>query len=962
MISGRKNQGKHLDILILDPTFRPVAIETSFDGNDADKDACNRLGLTTNARGLLIETAFAVRVPSEFRHISREEIQDALLNGAEISYSLHQRSKNKNINTRWPKSGFISGTVADLAHFVPVAALPKEVIEETAQEVAEYVEWAANRIEKATTLEQRNRIANAVYQRTPLKGLRVTMVLWLNALLTQRRLQAQGSQIPPLKSCLDRHRRPIPSKLFDAWKQILKTNWHSIFKPAYDVLINTDGIDASSISDALNVLIKAVEKIELAQLGTYINVGAELFPKLSDDRKQSAAYYTQPATAEFLATLTISHDSLPDDVNWEADLWSKAKLADLACGTGTLLRAGYRRIAAFHEQSESSTNESVALLHRNAMESGIFGTDISPIAAHLTSSSLAAIGSGEPYGDTQIGWIRVGGKPAKTGALEFFRTDKLYDLFETVGSRSTGTEPGETHITVDDGSLAWTLMNPPYSRTRGGQSAFDVAGLTEAERKACQRQWKELTVGMPANNQAGMASSFIALAHQKLTHGGRMGFVLPLTAAFADTWTITRKLIEKNYTNIIAIAISGGQALGKDALSADTGMEEMMLVATKKTPSFQDKQITSENIHCVTLYQPLRDAAHAREIARAVTYAFKRVGSAGSYLPIRLGNDEIGIISVLQTNGYGNPWSILGAKNAPLSFSAIALSKGKLHDFTGQKITKLNMEFVRMSDLFYVGPTHHLIGHIVGNTPIGAFEFHSLTPNVGSIGRDHALWAANAKSQKTLVIAPTHYGVVPRELTGRDQQGMRKQASTLFYARNMRWTSQSLLAASTRRETMGGNAWTTLKHKDPRVLKAFALWANSTFGLLIHWTRGQRTQPGRSLAKIKALKKIPVPRLDMLPEEILDTASAVFDQIKYKELLPACQAHADPVRQKIDLAVIHMLGLPAWAKDTVHHLRRMWCEEPSVHGRNQNALKLLTQEKEHLAMLRAAGTRSVPNP
>ena len=960
MIAGTGNQGKRLDILILDPTFRPVAIETSFDGNDADKDAVNRLGLKTVIGGLTIETAFAVDIPAKFKNISRENIQIDLINGAEIAYALHQcNAAWDNERTRWPKSGFITGTVADLAHFVPVAALPKAIIEKAAQQVAAHVEWAADKVGMATTQEQQGKIAKEVYQRTHLKGLKITMVLWLNALLTQRRLHAQGSGIPSLESCLDSQERPVPSKLSGAWKQILETNWRSIFKPAYDVLKNAAGINASSTSEALGELIKAVEIIELAKLGTYINVGAELFPKLSDDRKQAAAYYTQSATAEFLATLTIPYDSLPDSVSWETpDLWDKAKLADLACGTGTLLRAGYRRIAAFHELSAQATGQSVTHLHRNAMERGIFGTDISPIAAHLTSSSLAAIGSGEPYGDTHIGWLRIGGQPAKTGALEYFRTAELSDLFETVGSRSVGAESGKKHIEVDDGSLAWVLMNPPYSRTRGGQSAFDVAGLTEVERKACQKQWKNLTKGIDTNNQAGMAASFVALAHQKLVPGGRMGFVLPLTAAFAETWTDTRKLIEKKYTDIIAIAISGGKALGKDALSADTGMEEMMLVATKRPFSYDTKK--GVKIRCVTLYEPLRDAGHSREYARAVIRAMDRMGK--SYLPIRIGNDEVGIVSVMETDGSGSPWSILGASNAPLAFISIALAKGKLYDPSRSKVEKINVGFTEMANLFEVGPTHHRIGHIFGNTPIGAFEFHEIAPSSTIASADLSLWAANSKTQKKLIITPTHRGVVPRELEVRDQKGMREQTSSLFYARNMRWTSQALLAASTQRPAMGGSSWTALQHNDSRVLKAFSLWANSIFGLLIHWSQGQRTHSGRSRTQIKALKQIPVPCLDKLDSATLDMAQQAFDELSRKELSPACQAHVDPTRKKIDQAVIRILNLPAWTEDIVHDLRRMWCTESSVHGDNKAALKLLKRDREeYLAGLLAAGTRSRPD-
>ncbi|MCY4204355.1 MAG: hypothetical protein OXE92_01365 [Bacteroidetes bacterium] len=108
---------------------------------------------------------------------------------------------------------------------------------------------------------------------------------------------------------------------------------------------------------------------------------------------------------------------------------------------------------------------------------------------------------------------------------------------------------------------------------------------------------------------------------------------------------------------------------------------------------------------------------------------------------------------------------------------------------------------------------------------------------------------------------------------------MRQFRSTLFYARNMRWTSQALLAAVTNYPGMGGRAWTSLQHEDERICKSFALWANSTLGFLVHWTQGQRTQSGRATNQIKALAQIPCPRLDQLPEDRLDQAAHKFDEL-----------------------------------------------------------------------------------
>ena len=530
------------------------------------------------------------------------------------------------------------------------AALPKEVVENVAAEVAVRVDQAADVLEMALSAEQQEQIAELVYQRTSLKGLRVTMVLWLNALLTQQRLCYQGvPNIQPLK--FSASSLPIPSRQAAVWRSILEENWNSIFEPAVRILERSGNIHPHATGEVLKLLISAVEMIELSRLGQHINVGAELFPKLSDDRKQAAAFYTQPATAELLAGLTIKWGSLKSNEWQSKNLFKNYKLADLACGTGTLLRTGYRRITAFHEQAGG---KSVGKLHRNAMESGLIGTDINPIAAHLTTSSLVAVGSGEPYGDTRIGWLDVGRSNALTGALELFSTNEVTDLFDKIAGRSTGDETSAPSVIVVDETIDCVLMNPPYSRTRGGQRAFDIAGMTDQERLACQKRWGTLVKNEPVNNKAGMAASFLALAKKKVKYGGRIGFVLPLTAAFADSWSITRRMIEQEFTDIIAVAVASGQALGRDALSADTGMEEMLLVATRRTKEeISYHKSNAAPIHCVTLQTPPTRIGEAGEIARAIATALDGIGEAGTSRPVMVGEDELGQVAVFDAGGEG---------------------------------------------------------------------------------------------------------------------------------------------------------------------------------------------------------------------------------------------------------------------------------------------------------------------
>ncbi len=406
-------------------------VECSFDQADANRDAQARLGLKTKTGHREVLAAIAVHVPEQFR--SSISPKDDLVAGTQIGFALYQ--KIDETNRRWPDKGFVSGQARDLATLVTAASLPKEKIEQAANNVATLIDEAAACL---TTLPEATKedINKRINRGSILKSLKTAMVLWLNALLTQQRLHGQDvPDTPPL----DFIQRVLPShcEQVSVWQGIQVRNWQAIFDPAIKILEIAGNSDPAATGAALQSLTRAVQKIELAGLGLHINVGAELFPKLSEDRKQAAAFYTQPATAELLAGLVIRQDDLTLEEWANPKLFSKKSLADLACGTGTLLRAGYRRIQNIHETS-GGTVESVSELHQHAMETGLIGTDISPIAAHLTSASLAAIGQGKPYGDTKIGWVNVGGETSTTGSLEYFDVPSLADMFQNVAGRSTG--------------------------------------------------------------------------------------------------------------------------------------------------------------------------------------------------------------------------------------------------------------------------------------------------------------------------------------------------------------------------------------------------------------------------------------------------------------------------------------------------------------------------------------------
>ena len=880
-----ESAGLKPDLLIAPKSAPPISVETSYLKGDADRDARDRLGKHYKPTMDEIKVAIAVELAPACRKIKR-------LAGQKLRYAVLQLLPGGEVR-RFPEAGFIEGTHHDLAR-IAQASVPKEDVEAVAKQVAKLVDGAANLLEKEIPQRHLTGISAALYQRSAVTGLRTTAILWLNALLVQRMLFGGVHDIPPIS-----HR---PIECVRAWKKIHRINWRAIFEPAVLILDDVRRMAPGPASKSLGLLEEAVELIDSAKLGSEINVGAELFPLMSEDRKQSAAFYTQPATAEFLAAL-----AMPEEMDsWDLDVFDRLKIADLACGTGTLLRFGYRQARLYHERR--GTKKTLEKLHKAAMEKGLYGADVSPIAAHLTSSSLA-VASKQPYGKTNVGWVGVG-SPDMTGSIEYIGTEAVQDrLFGAAGTGgSAGGAKAARTVKVAARSMSVILMNPPYSRTRGGQSAFDIAGLTDRERDACQARWGKLISGEPCVKTAGMAATFLCAAHKKLKPGGRVGFVLPRTAAFAETWAGTRGMVETEYRDITAVAV--GSALGREAMSADTNMEEIVLVATKKERGSGARS----PVRCVTLYEPMTRVGEAAEIARAVQ-------NGPDEGPVSIGGTEIGVSSVFSTGG-GAPWSAVGVVNDTLERIKTGLLAGVLENADGTEAGRVPMNTI--GELFDVGPTHDLIGHPAGGDPRGAFTFHPVVSDTDAIGMHRSLWKADAKAQTSMIVKPTHKGTVCRKGKA---AGMWDTRSSLFYARNMRWTSQALVAATTENEAMGGSTWTSLKHADGKALKAFALWANSIYGIVTYWANGSRTHQGRSRMQVRAIKKVRCPDFAALK---LDEAAGQFDRLSKKTLKAAHLAGEDPVRAEINEAVSEMLGVPGYGAAT---LTRLWCAEPSVRKR-----------------------------
>jgi hypothetical protein len=248
----------------------------------------------------------------------------------------------------------------------------------------------------------------------------------------------------------------------------------------------------------------------------------------------------------------------------------------------------------------------------------------------------------------------------------------------------------------------------------------------------------------------------------------------------------------------------------------------------------------------------------------------------------------------------------------------------------------------RLGDLAFFGPIDRDIDGIESGGRIirGPFDITEITP--GSEPTYPVLWAHRAAAERGLIVAPDSQAVIrhgrnPAEETRLRERadGIWKTAGRCHFNRDFRFNSQSTAAVLTERPTIGGRAWPSVNFRDPRHEPAFVLWANSTFGLLLHWWRASKQQSGRGSITLTRLPDLPTFDLRTLSEETLGEAVRRFDELKALHLSPFDQIDIDGQRHEIDAALGPIFGVPdrlLGPGGPLDLLRRKLAREPSITG------------------------------
>ena len=917
-VGAMKGSGARPDIVLMQGDRMPVIIENEY-GSPAAGDAKSRLGETLVNDPRQFTEIIAVGLDERCRAGSRESLTDLLNANAKI-FSVQLVSGTSAENARvWPATP-LSAAPADLVAYCEYAQAPQALIEAKSEDAAERVKvigmYLLNNlrlvVDGESILAELMRVTGCA---TPSDAAQTVCAIWLIAIDLQNDLAAHSDKLKEagLKN-VEELGILTKGKFLEEWDAIRSANYLPVVEFAIPCLEYVPE-RTYGLVDVFVYLAKLSGELNALRAKHIYNFAGELWQRLVPDREERAAHYTKPEIAELLAALGAARFS-----KRAASELSEIDIMDAACGTGTLIGAGERALRRLYRL----TGASASGLHKKRMENHVIAIDVNGIAGTLTAKRLTDIDVEQPYDGSKIA---VTDHPAGSLTLldpEYTGISEVLGYKDIERTKDEAGNIGLFHVGVGERGVDWALMNPPYSRPRAGreQATRNLAPL----RAKARRGGYEMS-----NGQAGLATDFGNLSLMRLKPGGVFAHVLPLTAAHAETWRAWRREMETHFEDIIAVANVGE---GLESMSADTKMNEMLVVATKRKSGVKKREWSKTRILCVNLRSAPPTLAAGYALANDI--ASVPDGAADGY------GDNFGFVRI-DTLSPGFPWHAVGNANLVFSAVASALMRGEIYDPLMAKTSPLPLDMATLQAMGEAGPTHDLLGHPAGSGDTrGAFQWR---PPVAMLITPHkSMWSAESQTQTRILTTPTHDGhVVDMELARR----MVEKRGRWFISRNLRWTSQALAFAHTRNENHGGRAWNALQEISDEVGRCVALFYNSIFGAIIRQVYGQSTQPGRARLQVGAINGLPCPNFGAdTPEarRARDIAAARFDSLSELDLEPFAYCFRDENRHQIDSAVAEMLGLDPSDSDVqamLEYYRLLFASEPNVNGRQKRILAAL---------------------
>ena len=918
------HDGRRPDVVIRLPQG-PVIVETEVEPArtpfpvQAKADALSRLGMTID--GKRVQNVFAVKVPSQLRTTGQSRLAERI-----ASATLEWQEWRIDGASGPKQSGPLSGLADAIARVSP----PSDNLEDAVDLLDKGARQAGSLL--YTSPGALARIAGIFGAAPGDEAANMAALVIINAMVFQERLSSAEAAYQPINSA---RRNSVVSapRLLRMWDEILDIDYYPIFSMARDIVRQLSEVESSAVLEECAAT--AAGLLGMGAVGRH-DLAGRIFNRLVSERKLLAAYYTSIPSSTLLAGLALSPTRWPG-VDWrDAEKLAALRVVDPACGTGTLLMAAYRRILQNHREGANYREGArpaagpaaydPAQVHRALVERVIMGADVVQAAMRAPTGSPTVRFERMELHTFRLGMDATG--EVKLGSLDWLGASETQATFSAAEEQVGATSGAGGFVQRPRADLV--ISNPPYTRrgADGGreESISRVFSLPEGDQEsknAIRKRTSALLQGTPGNLTAGHASSFMVLADRMVNPGGRIAFVLPVTALAGESWPEVRQMLSSRY-DLEFVVTSHDEEVR--SISYDTGIAEALLVARRLR---EGESPTGRGLF-VNLWRAPRQETDALALLSAINSmasapALRSDGPPAGGTPLMIGGQQWGEMADGPLGA--SPWTTARWRRVLTGQFAAALERGELWTSDGMQIAG-RIPISKMQDVCNVGPQHRQI-----RGSLGAFDaFHGWSEQA----QFPAVWSHSEKAHQSMMIEPNAWLVPKQE---RNYQRIWAQSGTLHITPTIRYNSQRLMAARTEIRALGVNTWFTLNadENDPVVKYgleiALALWCNSTLGLLLHVNRSNNTQEGRGIGNKGMLESLPTLDVRQLQAWQLEEAQAIWRDLGNRTFESFHLCAVDPARTELDRRVIRdLLGLSEDAAAAVANLRLLLASDPSIHG------------------------------
>ena len=408
-----------------------------------------------------------------------------------------------------------SGSVDELADHIRTLPLELEGVDRVtaaAGVVAYALEQAANRLNRHARISRlvSEVIARSDQEKDRAAALRIGCLVLFNALAFHDRLATATGEAPTVQEAF----KDGVAGLRGVWTHVCDNiDYVPVFELAIDIL---DVLELGPPEIREPVIVPLVKAVEDTRLLEGHDLSGRLFHTLLTDAKFSGAYYTSVPAATLLSRL-VFHE-WPPRVDWsDHEFPASLNVADLACGTGTLLMAVAAEVERLHKQAGGLN---AAELHKAMVEQALHGYDVQLSAVHFAATSLAMLNPDIQFDRMNLYVMPLGadGGSVSLGSLDFLGEDEVAVQFalsaESMGVSARrireagrvyggGTRGASSGITATLPDLDLAIMNPPFTRSVGGNLLF--GSLPQPERRKLQNELARRLKSRQASSTAGWA-------------------------------------------------------------------------------------------------------------------------------------------------------------------------------------------------------------------------------------------------------------------------------------------------------------------------------------------------------------------------------------------------------------------------------------------------------------------------